>query len=197
MPPQPSQEIREFLSRHNACPQAGEWAVAFRTLDELWQNCKHPEWMLWALEQVEYRNQHKLRLFACECARRYWQLLDDERSKKAVETAERFAQDRATRDELALAWTHARAAASDATRKANWSMSRAAARVVAWDAAKAAAAAAARDASKNGIKAAAWMAAEEQAATAEEAWQSGKLREIVAEDLPGLLRKAKLTLDDR
>jgi hypothetical protein len=34
----------------------------------------------------------KLRLFACAWLRRVWQVFDDERCRRAVETAERFAE---------------------------------------------------------------------------------------------------------
>ena len=85
----------------------------------------------------------ELRLWGCWCIRNtpinggkaVWDLLTDERSRKAIEVAERFARNEATREELDAARDAAWAAASAA-----W----AAAKAAAWAAASAAARAAAR-----------------------------------------------------
>ena len=56
------------------------------------------------------------RLFACWCARQVWHLLKDERSRKSVEVAERYAVGEASKEEL----KKARYAARDSARDAAW-----------------------------------------------------------------------------
>jgi len=95
------------------------------------------------------------RLYAVWCARRVQHLMTDSRSLAALDVAERYANGKATADELAAAraaawaavwgaawaavWDAAWDAARDAARAAAWGAAGVAARDAAWDAARAAA----------------------------------------------------------
>ncbi|WP_309601199.1 hypothetical protein [Burkholderia multivorans] len=97
---------------------------------------------LWSLRCVSGADRD-IRLFAVWCARQVEHLMEDHRSKDALNVAERFANGNASDEELAAAWVAARDAARDA----------------AWAAARAAAWYAARDAAWAAAWAAAWYAA--------------------------------------
>jgi hypothetical protein len=72
-----------------------------------WLACTHPRSMLKFLEGRA--SERKLRLFSVACCRCLWPLLTDERSRRAVEVAERYADGEAPGEEMAAA----RAAATD------------------------------------------------------------------------------------
>jgi hypothetical protein len=63
-----------------------------------WLACGDPRRMVAFLRRRG--GERKRRLFAAACCRRVWHLLTDERSRAAVEAAERFADGRATEEEL-------------------------------------------------------------------------------------------------
>lgn len=65
-----------------------------------WLTSNDPERMLNACVANFYHvSDRKLRLFACACCRQVWHLLADERSRRAVEVAERYADGCATQEE--------------------------------------------------------------------------------------------------
>lgn len=61
--------------------------------------------LAWA---VEVATEKQLRLFACACCRRIWQAMTDERSRKAVEIAESYANGQSDIDTLRQANNAAR-----------------------------------------------------------------------------------------
>jgi hypothetical protein len=72
--------------------------------EQQWQAATGPEEMLSYL--MGRASNRKLRLFACACCRQVWDLLSD-RSRAAVEVAERYADGRATERERAEARSRA------------------------------------------------------------------------------------------
>jgi hypothetical protein len=66
-----------------------------------WLACTNPQKMLTFLRDTA--SDRRLGLFACACCRCIWHLLKEERSRQAVEVAERFAEGTASEQELAEA----------------------------------------------------------------------------------------------
>ena len=137
------------LEKMGACPDAVKWAKGYKTFRNAWRYCKCGDWMLWYLGRKD-ADRKRLVSAACGCARLALKHVpeDEERSLKAIETAEAWTRGEATLDEVrAAAW--AARAASEAARAA-WEASAAseAARAAwearaaraAWEAARAASA---------------------------------------------------------
>ena len=121
----------DFCAATKACAKGRDWAVTQPTMSDVWDNCPRSEWLLWILDAINQRpDDRTLRLFAVWCARgtplpdgrKTGDLLTDPRSLAALEVAERYANARATDEELAAAWD----AAWEAARDAAWDAARAA-----------------------------------------------------------------------
>ncbi|MEK7557209.1 MAG: hypothetical protein AAB538_04500 [Patescibacteria group bacterium] len=170
-PPHGKINIRRYLKRRGACAEGVNFASKYDTLAEAWTNCICPDWMFWMLKKIDYHDDRKLRLFACWCVRRVWHLLTDERSKQAVEVAERYAARGASSEQMA--------AAGEAAVAAAWEAAGASARAAAWAAAWAAAGESA-DAAGASARAAA-----EEAACASARAAAGESADAAAGDAAG------------
>ena len=129
-----------FLSRLkklSACQEAREWAAGFKSGKTAWFACERGDWMLWLAGRLsgppESDGRKRLVLCCCECARLSLPIFEerypnDDRLRKCLDTAERWAQGESTIEEL----REARAAAYAA-----YAAAYAAAAAAAWAAANA------------------------------------------------------------
>ena len=158
----------DFIREHHACRRGAEWALSISDdMADVWDAMIEQgklEWLIWTVSRPGVFPDTALRKLACRFVRetpladgrKVWDLLTDERSRKAVEVAELYADGKATKEELRVAdaavcaavdvaFAVARAATRDATRAAAYDAAYAAARATC-AAAEAAVCAAARDA---------------------------------------------------
>lgn len=88
-----------------------------------WQTCADPEPLLHFL--LDKGNLRKWRLFAVACCQRICHLMTDERSRRAVEIAERYAEGDATEEDLEAARAAAQEAQEEAKEAEYWAESEA------------------------------------------------------------------------
>jgi hypothetical protein len=141
-------KTKDFLKKHDACLAGARWALSISDdMADVWnamiEHGKH-EWLVWTVTSPNVFTDSVLRKLACRFVRetpladgrKIWDLLTDERSRRAVEVAERYADGKATAQELEDAYS-----AADAARAAAFAATEAVARaaLAATDAADAAA----------------------------------------------------------
>jgi hypothetical protein len=113
---------KELLVEYDACAAGLEYSKDFagsRTdASEAWDRAPSPEFLLWALQQICANKTAMAREFMCWCLRHtptgdgrtVWDLIEDERSQRVVEVAERHVRGEVTDRELTKARQAARAA---------------------------------------------------------------------------------------
>ncbi len=112
----------DFIRGHRACRRGAEWALSIsEDMADVWDalvNQEKHEWLLWTATRPGVLSDTAVRKLACRFVREtpvgdgtVWDLLEDERSREAVEVAERYAGGDATDAELFAAYTAACAAA--------------------------------------------------------------------------------------
>lgn len=102
-----SKEVAKYFRELDACNDSTEWAKGKKNLREVWDTCERADWMIWALRRIGFKDDRKYRLYACAYVRgtplangrTLWDLLIDERSRKAIEVAERYAEGKASEEE--------------------------------------------------------------------------------------------------
>jgi hypothetical protein len=113
--------IEQFCEKHGACEPDQTWVLAnCKTMREAWDHAPEPGWVVWIATRPGVLTERELRLFMCFCARQNWHLLTDPRSRNVVEVAERYADGRASQEELAAARVAAWTAYAAAPRAAAW-----------------------------------------------------------------------------
>lgn len=122
----------DFLRQHDACLDGAHWAMSVSddmadVWDALIEQGRH-DWLLWTATRQGVFHGAALRKLACRLVREtplmdgrvVWDLLTDERSRRAVEVAESCAAGNATDDDLdaARSASYAARAAADAAEAA-------------------------------------------------------------------------------
>ena len=103
--------IEQFCDKHKACKEGRDWALEnCSSMPDVWDKLP-AEWLVWVATRQGVLTDKELRLFAVYCARSVEHLMADQRSRQAIDVAERFAHGNATDEELTAAWAAARAAA--------------------------------------------------------------------------------------
>jgi hypothetical protein len=102
--------VDELIEQFSPCEEGEKFLREQGTLEAAWDACVQADWMLWLDSRLGLLIPRQRVEFACRCVREtpagegtVWDLLTDDRSRRAVETAEAFIRGEATEEELKLA----------------------------------------------------------------------------------------------
>jgi len=146
-------EFRKLLIKLGACSEALSWSKG-KSLKIVWETCERGDWMLWLagkmIDAKGWPSRQDVVLAACDCVEPALKYVakDEDRPRKCTDVARRWAEGKASIEELRTARRDADAAASAAYAAAASDAAAAAAyaSAAASDASAAAAAAASADA---------------------------------------------------
>lgn len=91
--------INKLLLDLCACPEAKEWAKN-KSWQEIFNTCEKGEWLLWLFARTNPGNLKEITLVKAHIANTVRHLMQDDRSKNAVDVAIRFGNGEATKEEL-------------------------------------------------------------------------------------------------
>lgn len=100
--------LTELLDKHEASDQLRNRLNQFQSPQDAWNNCE-PCDLVWFATRQGILTERELRLFAIQCAREVQFLMTHNQATAALDVAERFANDNATREELDGAYWSAEA----------------------------------------------------------------------------------------
>jgi len=103
--------LKEFLIKNNACKDGFDFAKNL-TLKQFLNTCQRGDWILWLFAKTNPNSLRELTLAKEHCANTVRQLMEYERSTKAVDVAISFGKVKATIEELDNVAASAYAAAS-------------------------------------------------------------------------------------
>ena len=108
--------MKTEIEKFNPCREAINFRNQYPDFKTAWNNCSRGDWMLWLASRLNV-NDRILTKAKALCAKTVIHLMEDDRSKKAIEEAIKYGNNEISRDKLnktAVAAAYAAAADADA-----------------------------------------------------------------------------------
>lgn len=101
--------IADFFGKHKAYGRVQDWALAnCKSMQECWDTLPDGD-LIWIAGFADVLTDEERRLFAVACCRQISHLLEDRRSREALDVAERYALGQSDSIELYQAWNESQA----------------------------------------------------------------------------------------